>query len=313
MIEIRKDYILDRWSYVAADRGKRPKQFEKDTKNVKENICYFCPGNEHLTPPEIGRIEDGDSWKVRWFPNKFPITDWNSAENILSTDKFHTKGGAFGYHEVIVENKDHDKQLADLNIADLTELFRIYAQRIKELSRRDDIEYVQLFKNNGEEAGTSLIHTHTQIVATNLIPKSIKEEMQAVKQHDKCPYCDIVLQEEKSERFIFSNEDFIVFSPFAPKFNYETWIFPRKHFLSMEDLKENEFKNLAEAFQKILSKLGAINAPYNFYLHQSPKNGELHFHYEITPRMNTWAGFELATDSYVITTSPEESAKFYKE
>ncbi len=313
MIELRKDYILDRWSYIAADRGKRPKQFENDIKNDKENVCYFCPGNENLTPPEIGRLKDGDNWKIRWFPNKFPITDEDSSENITVSDKYYTKGGAFGYHEIIAENTDHNKQLADLEVNELTEIIKVYALRIKELSRRKNIAYVQLFKNSGEEAGTSLAHTHTQIVATSIVPRLIKDKIQAVKQYDKCPYCDIILKEEKSERFIYSNDDFIVFSPFAPRFNYEAWVFPRKHYLNMENLSENEFRNLSESIKIILSKLGAINAPYNFHLNLSPKNEDLHFHFEITPRMNKWAGFELATDSYVITTSPENSAKFYKE
>ncbi len=313
MIELRKDYILDRWSYVAADRGKRPKQFENDKKNEKENVCFFCPGNEKMTPPEIGRVKDGDQWKIRWFANKFPITDEKSSEDISVSGKYYKKGGAFGYHEVIVENADHNMQLASMSAEELSEVFKVYAQRVKELSQRDRIEYVQLFKNNGEEAGTSLAHTHTQIVATNLVPRSIGEEIQATKQHDRCPYCDIILQEENSERFIYSNKDFIVFSPFAPRFNYEAWIFPREHYANMNNLAESEFKNLSDAFHTILSKLSDINAPYNFHLHQSPKNANLHFHFEITPRINKWAGFELATDSYVITTSPEDSAKFYRE
>ena len=28
-IEIRKDYIFDRWSYITSDRGKRLEQFKK--------------------------------------------------------------------------------------------------------------------------------------------------------------------------------------------------------------------------------------------------------------------------------------------
>ena len=64
MIELRKDYILNRWSYIAADRGKRVKQFKKSTAVDNSSKCFFCPGNENLTPPEIGRIEDSKNWKV---------------------------------------------------------------------------------------------------------------------------------------------------------------------------------------------------------------------------------------------------------
>jgi len=73
MIKLRKDYILNRWSYVASERGKRPQQFKKDkAKKDKEGVCYFCPGSENLTPPEIGRTGTKDKWQVRWFLNKFP-------------------------------------------------------------------------------------------------------------------------------------------------------------------------------------------------------------------------------------------------
>ncbi len=313
MIELRKDYIFDRWSYIAADRGKRPVQFENNNKDSKEKVCYFCPGNENLTPPEIGRIGNGEKWSIRWFPNKFPITEAVLDKIIVTDNSYYTNGSAFGYHEVIAETPDHEKQLAELSIEEFKEVLKVYAVRMKDLESRENIKYVQIFKNHGDDAGTSLIHTHTQITATNIVPKLVKEKIEAIKKYDNCPYCDVIFREEKSERSIYSNDDFIVFCPYAPRFNYEAWIFPKKHYLNITNLSEKEFDSLSISFNKILLKLGKINAPYNFYLHYSPKGENLHFHFEITPRMNKWAGFELATDSYVITTSPEEAARFYRE
>lgn len=314
MAELRKDYILDRWSYIAADRGKRPKQFEKNANDDdKSGVCFFCPGNENLTPPEIGRIEDNNKWKIRWFPNKFPAIDEKSNSEIITSDRFYTIDGAFGYHEVIVETPDHDKQLADLKTEDISELLKIYSLRIKELSKRKNIKYVQIFKNSGSEAGTSIAHTHTQIMAASIIPKLVREKIEAVKKYKNCPYCDIIKKEEKSKRFAYSNDDFLVFTPFAPRFNFEVWIFPKKHYKNITELNGAEFENLARAFKKVLSKLRKTNVSYNFYLHYSPMGEGLHFHFEIMPRLNKWAGFELATDSYVITISPEDAAKFYRE
>lgn len=313
MIELRKDYILDRWSYIATDRGKRPKQFKKNGNRKKNEVCYFCPGNEKLTPPETGRTGDKNNWEIRWFPNKFPAVSEDFKNKIKTSDKYFTEGGAFGCHEVIVETPDHDKQLADLNEKDMEKILKVYSARVKNLSRKKDIKYVQLFKNSGEEAGTSLIHTHTQIVAANIVPELVREKIKAVKKYRKCPYCDIIEKEEKSDRLIFSNDGFAAFAPYAPRFNYEAWIFPKKHYKNITELKNGEFKDLAAVFKKVLSKLGKINAPYNFYLHYSPQNEDLHFHFEITPRMNKWAGLELATDSYVITVSPEDAAEFYRE
>ncbi|MDF1497875.1 MAG: galactose-1-phosphate uridylyltransferase [Patescibacteria group bacterium] len=313
MIEIRKDYILNRWSYIAADRGKRVKQFDKIETNHKDSVCFFCVGNEQLTPPEIGRIGNKSSWKVRWFPNKFPAVDENSIQETMTSEKYYTSGGAFGYHEVIAETPDHERQFSDLNENEIKDVLLAYTERMKDLSKRDKIKYVQIFKNSGAEAGTSIIHTHTQIVATTIVPRLVQEEVDALKKYKKCPYCDIIKSEEKSNRLIFSDENFIVFAPYAPRYNYEAWIFPKKHYKNITELNNAELDSLAKSFKIVVSKLGIMNFPYNFYLHYSPKGKDLHFHFEITPRTNKWAGFELATESYVIITSPEDAAKFYKE
>ncbi|MCK5123410.1 MAG: galactose-1-phosphate uridylyltransferase [Candidatus Pacebacteria bacterium] len=317
MIQLRKDYILNRWSYIASDRAKRPQQFKKDkAKNNKESVCYFCPGSENLTPLEIGRVSKKnkkDEWQVRWFLNKFPAVDESLKKEIKTTDKYYTNGEAFGFHEIIVETPDHEKQLADLGVKEIEEVLKVYALRMEELSAKEGIKYVQIFKNSGAKAGTSLVHSHSQIIATNAIPSLIQEKTDAVKKYKSCPYCEIIKSEEKSERFICDNNDFICFAPYAPRFNYEALIFPKKHYKNITELKEAEFKNLAEIFKTILPKLEGAGISYNFYLHYSPIGGDLHFHFVIAPRVNTWAGFELATNSFIIKISPEDAAEFYKE
>ncbi len=84
MNEIRKDYILDRYVIIATDRAKRPAQFIKKKQNTKKGTCFFCPGNENLTPPEIDRIEKNNKWLVRCFPNKFAATKLEGKSKINS-------------------------------------------------------------------------------------------------------------------------------------------------------------------------------------------------------------------------------------
>lgn len=312
MIELRKDYILDRWSYIALGRGKRPQETEAGVTGNTNGTCYFCPGNENLTPPEIGRVADGEGWKVRWFANKFPAVEPELRKE-MQPDGFYTKGEGFGFHEVVAETPDHTRQLADLSKEELKDVLKIYAQRMAELSQKEGVKYCQIFKNSGAEAGCSIAHSHSQIIAGNLVPRYVREKVEAAEKYEQCPYCSIIKTEEESERLIFANENFLAFTTFAPRFNYEVMIFPKTHYHNIVELDEKEFEDLAEVFEKILSKLAKIGAPYNFYLHVAPGLDDLHFHFEITPRMNTWAGFELATESFVITTSPEEAAAFYKE
>jgi len=308
MIELRKDYILDRWVIISEGRGKRPKQFKKQ-ETVQDATCFFCPGNESMTPQEIGRIAQGDSWKIRWFPNKFAavVPDVYAAPN---------KGGlitmpAFGYHEVIAETSDHTKQLWDLSQEDLLALLRVYQARYRELMQRKNVKYVQVFKNHGREAGTSIIHTHTQLVTLPIIPPALLQEIRAANKGGKCQYCEIIKQESKTERKAIETEHFIAICPYASRFNYELWIFPKQHYKTMLDIPPETTKDLSVMMSKVLAKLKELDCAFNYYLHYAPAGKNFHFHIKVTPRMSTWAGFEFSSDVVINSVRPEDAAAFY--
>lgn len=308
---IRKDYILDRWVYYAAGRKKRPRDFKSVEAKDDSKICFFCPSNEHLTPPEIGRIEYKGAWKMRWFLNKFPAVEkkWDKK---LKSKKYFSEGGSYGIHEVIVETQHHKSQLADLPVQQIRELLEVCRLRIKELSRLKGIRYVDVFKNHGKDAGTSLAHSHTQVMALPQIPSMVMEEANCSRKHGKCQYCEIIRREAKSKRKILETKNVVAFAPFASRFNYEAWIFVRQHKKTMEELEENELADLALALKKILAKLKSINASYNFFIHYSPEKENLHFHIEITPRLAVWGGFELSANAVINSVMPEDAARFYR-
>lgn len=314
MIEVRKDYVLDRWSYIALDRSQRPQ--ETETMNAASNgkVCFFCPGNENLTPPEIGRVGDEQTWQSRWFPNKFPAVAAEMSTPVATQNQFWTSGGGYGIHEVIAEGAEHQRQLAELSAQDLERVLRIYQERIGALETKTGIAYVQIFKNSGLEAGASLAHTHSQIIALPRVPGAVEQKVRAVENFSTCPYCEIIPAETQSERLIFENDHFAAFTAFAPRFNYEALVFPKQHQDRLDEMEaKNTWKDLAEVFHRVLNPLGKMKIPYNFYLHYAPQGKTLHWHFEITPRLNLWAGFELATDSFVISTAPEAAAQFYRE
>ena len=320
---IRKDYILDRLVYYATERRKRPREFRSVEVRDNSKLCSFCPWNTHLTPPEIGRVEYKNGWKLRWFLNKFPAVEKNGNPK-LKSKKFYSEGSSYGIHEIIVETQHHKSQLADLPVQQIRELLEVYKFRIKDLSKLKGIRYVEIFKNHGKDAGTSLIHSHSQVMALPQIPTLVMEESEAVKKYRKCPYCDIIRHEAKSKRKIFETKNVVAFAPFASRFNYEAWIFPKRHKKNMEQLDENELGDLAVALKKILVKLKKINVSYNFFVHYSPEKEKLnaslrafsqaglHFHIEIAPRIATWAGFELSTNAVINSVMPEDAARFYR-
>ena len=314
MTELRKDYILDRYVLISESRSKRPKEFRRQ--EIKEEVtqCFFCPGNENLTPPEIGRItvDGGKGWKMRWFPNKFAAVELEGQQVIKTDNTYFTFSGGYGKHEVIAETPDHNKQLWDLSETDIITLFKVYSQRIVELEKIPNIRYVNVFKNHGREGGTSIVHSHTQVVATNFVPTLIMDELTAARKFPSCPYCEILNIEKGSDRRCFENNAFAAFTPYASRFNFEIWAFPKRHVRKLEDLDENELKDLAEIMKKILAKLKELNVSYNYFIHYAPDSTDLHLHIEICPRIATWAGFEYCTNAAINSVSPEMAAKFYR-
>ena len=112
LMELRKDYFQNKWVIIAEKRGVRPHEFKKLEETVEGSVCYFCPGSEGLTPPEIMRI--GKPWRVRVFPNKFPAVDGSGQLSGFQPIMDAKLLPAIGTHEVIVETPDHMQQLADL-------------------------------------------------------------------------------------------------------------------------------------------------------------------------------------------------------
>lgn len=314
MGELRKDYILERWVIIASERGKRPHQFKHEPVRQKIKKCFFCPGHEDETPAEIFRLGK-KKWKMRVFPNKFAAVKQEGDSNIKTDNIFYTYSANYGAHEVIVETNDHKKQLWDLGTKDLVDVLKLYSMRIKELGKINGVKYVQVFKNSGREAGTSIVHSHSQVIAYNKVPEIVEQEIKAVKEYKEkmniCPYCCVINGEKDSLRKCFENKNFVAFTPYASRFPFEVWILPKQHTKSIVELNDGKLKDLADVMKKILGRLKKLNAPFNYVLHYAPDGDDLHFHIEVLPRLATWAGFEF-NGTTINTMPPEEAAKFYR-
>lgn len=313
MGELRKDYILDRWVIISAGRKKRPKQFKKSSSAPKDAVDFFAPGNEEMTPAEIGRIPGPDgSWKVRWFENKFPAFTPEGQSFIKSANRFFTFASSYGYHEIIVETPDQDRQLAELTKEELLLVFEVYRDRINALSKLPHIKYVNVFKNSGPLGGTSILHTHSQIMATISVPPCIQDEVDASRKFVECPYCKIVDVERRSIRNCAENDTFVAFAPYASRYNYECWVFPKKHIRTMSELDDKMMKDLIDVMKHLLSKIHDLGCSYNYFIHYAPGDADLHFHITITPRIAVWGGFEITSGIIINSVPPEDAAKYYR-
>ncbi len=329
MPEFRKDPITGRWVIVATERARRPADFSREQVVIKGGrLCPFCPGNEQKTPPEVlayrqsgGPNEPG--WTLRTVPNKFPALRVEGDFN-REGEGLYDKMNGIGAHEVVIETPEHQLTLADLPEKRAEDVFWAFRDRIQDLKKDRRMRYILVFKNHGEAAGASLEHTHSQLIALPVIPRRVQEELEGAKRYydlrDRCIYCDIMRQEiSTGSRVVLETEQFLVVSPYAARFPFETWILPRRHTSHFEDSDAATFHNLGSVLPMVLRKIDKVleKPAYNFIIHtaplQEPELPYYHWHIELIPKLTKVAGFEWGTGFYINPTPPEEAAKYLRE
>ncbi len=332
MPELRKDPVVGRWVIISTERSRRPTSFDPAPPVKAPSFCPFCPGNEDKTPPEVfahranGGAPNSTGWDVRVVPNKFPALQ---IEGTLDRrgEGLYDKMNGIGAHEVVIETPVHDQDLADLPIEHVRRVLVAYRERLVDLHRDRRFRYVLIFKNHGVRAGATLEHTHTQLIATPIIPLMLQDELEGAQRYfelkERCVFCDIVQQEtadNDGRRVVTMNDRFIALAPFAPRFPFETWILPRRHdaaYQAVED--ESEFLELAGILRDVLQRLNRAldRPPFNFVIHTSPvSEGDLeyfHWHIEIMPKLTLVAGFEMGSGFYINPTPPEDAAQYLRE
>jgi UDPglucose--hexose-1-phosphate uridylyltransferase len=328
MSELRKDPISGRWVIISVERGKRPIDFISPSQRKRGGFCPFCHGNEYTTPEEImafrppGTTPNSPGWTLRVMPNKFPALQIYGDLNKAGVGIFDMMNG-IGAHEVIVETPDHMLSLSTMPLKALEDVLWAYYLRLTDLRKDQRFKYVLIFKNEGDAAGASLEHSHTQIIALPIIPMLVKEETDSAKHYydlkERCIFCDVIHQEiESQKRVIYENSEYVALAPFAPRAPFETWILPKRHESNFQAPNKN-FSSLAEILQVILRQMDKILEvpPYNFVIHTSPFQDEIneyyHWHIEILPKLTKIAGFEWGSGFFINPTPPEESAKFMRE
>lgn len=329
MRELRKDPITGRWVIIAAERGKRPTDFVGSSIQMRGGFCPFCYGNEDHTPSEIlcyrsdGGASNTPGWMLRVVPNKYPALGIEGSLNRQGEGLFDKMNG-IGAHEVIIETPDHNASLATLSEQAVEDVLWAFRDRMLDLRKDKRFRYILIFKNHGEAAGASLEHSHSQLIALPIVPKLVREEIEGSKAHysfkERCVYCDIIRQElDSCSRVIDENADFVVISPYAPRFPFETWLLPKTHVSCFEEAQKREYQNLSRILKTTLLKVDQVlgHPPYNMVIHTSPITESLndfyHWHIEIMPKLSKIAGFEWGTGFYINPVPPEEAARALRE
>ncbi len=320
--ELRRDLVTGNWIVIAKARGERP-HVAKRAKEDLEDPIVTCPfedpqdsGNEK--PVLIYKDKNNKDWSLQVIPNKYPAFSGGKCNVITKIGPYSVRDGK-GFHEVII-TRDHSKHLALLPPDKIKEVFSAYKERYLALKDMECVKYISIFHNHGKRAGASLTHPHSQLIAIPISPPSASRSLSGAamfyKKHSKCVHCTMLdWEREDKKRIVSENSDFIAICPFISRGAYEIRIFPQKHSAHFQKINESELAALAKIFQDVLIRLyeKLQNPDYNFYLHTAPIDDreypQYHWHFEIHPKTETSAGFELGTGVEISAVEPERAAE----
>ncbi|MCG2809008.1 MAG: DUF4921 family protein, partial [Candidatus Portnoybacteria bacterium] len=195
--------------------------------------------------------------------------------------------------------------------------------RYLDLMNKKFIKYISIFHNHGREAGASVSHPHSQLLAIPVIDPDLRGSLDGAEafytSQGKCVYCTMLDWDIRDgRRVVYENEKFVVLCPFASQVAFETRIYPKEHQSYFERITESEKKLFADALRTALSKIhkGLNDPAYNFYIHTAPSDkanyDHYHWHLNIFPKTSTWAGFELGAGIEISTIEPEKAAEFLR-
>jgi UDPglucose--hexose-1-phosphate uridylyltransferase len=328
---------------VATARGMRPKQAEapapRDTRSHVDT-CPFCRGNEHMTPPAIATYPSADEWEVRIVENLYPVLGDDRQNPNFSFGLQQTIDG-YGRHEVIIDHDNHGISLHEMSAEHLALLFGAYRDRMEQLYAADErLRYVLVFKNFGPAAGGSIPHTHSQVIATPVVPENVQNKVEQSRRffekNHSCLFCSLIDEALTFEATIYDRESgevrrkldvgqyvvergqhFVAIKPFASRYEWEIHILPLHHQADYLQISDEELADLGRVLRRTMARLEAVlgGVQYNYFLHTVPREelargggSSFHWHMEICPRTSIPTGFELGSGLFVNTISPEDAA-----
>lgn len=326
--ELRQDIVSGDWVLVSTGRANRPHNLASIEPASPEALskCPFenpqASGNPEpilwSTKEHSNATDARERWFVQVIPNRYPAVaphDKNTCSQIHTDGSYVTMGGV-GYHEVII-TRDHDRSLGLMNSEEVGLVIDSYRDRYLAIKNDACVAYILIFHNHGKEAGASLAHPHSQLIALPIIPPDVSRSYAGAgrfyKKYAACAHCHMLEEEQKARvRIVYENESFIVIAPFASHVTFELRIYPKRHQQHFETISRADSRFLADALTSTLGKLYRAlgNPSYNFFIHTAPliSNGGDHYHWhlEILPKLSVPAGLELGAGVDVVVVAPED-------
>lgn len=262
--------------------------------------CPFCPGHEADAEETVAQF--GEPWQVRVVANRFPlVAPWMPL--------------ARGAHEVIVETREHDVDLPDLDAPSFARVLTMYRDRSRALASTEGARAIVLFRNRGRRAGSSQPHPHAQITALSYVPREIRIRDERARA-DRTLLTRTLETERAGGRVVDESSAFVSFCPYASARAHEVRIAPTEAVERLAHLDDGAIASLAEHLRVVLRALRERMglSDYNVLVRDPAlETRGTFFSLDVLPRTGGDAGFELHTGSSICLVAPEETAAALRE
>jgi UDPglucose--hexose-1-phosphate uridylyltransferase len=301
--EVRRDYIHDYYVLIAPKRAGRPYDAAASDHPLVETSS--SPRLDLQTEVFTLANDKGDGWAVKVVENKFPALTPDNPD-------------AYGAQEIVIDTPLRNVAFGELPTSQIEKVLLTYQSRSQALHDMPHIKYVSIFRNDGYEAGASLAHAHSQIFALPFEPPRLRDEARAIQQfvleNDRDPYDDIIHFEKREDlRIIAENDDWLSFTPYAPQWQMEAWILPKRAHVQMGDLEGGEIASLAPLFKQITSRLNNNDINFNLSVEEGVTSHQrLTFKFKGRNVVSPWGGLEVSTGIIINTIPPEAAAEWYR-
>ncbi len=337
MSELRKDYYVQDKFVLIPNNAYNTENMIKNTLSKNdlsdlkaEQECLYCPNNTRNSDNLIlsfvvkdgilQRLYDSDdenkNWAIRIYERKNPIVTSNS--NHQYSDKPFYREPASGYDLIMIPTPQHDISLSELSMDQWTNLLLVLQDRVRWLYSQKGVTYVAIYGSRGLNGGGKVDHPQFHITTFSAIPPVIEKEAktfnQLMNESGICPACNMIESEINGPRQLFSTDSYVALVPWAPTYNYEFWICPRKHSTFFSKISQKEILDLSlvicSAMRGMDKTLGKTDFNIAFHISPEKKNSrQLHWHIEVYPLTTSWSGLERGFGIFVNVPNPEHSAE----
>ncbi|MDO8472153.1 MAG: galactose-1-phosphate uridylyltransferase [bacterium] len=325
MPQLRQNIITGEWVVIAPERAKRPSDFiethaEDPTRLDDSPFAVGSKAWQH-------RVKNADTKYTYTVQNFYPafVVDAKMCEtrSFYPEHSFYRAKPAVGDHEVVVI-KDVDATLYSLSVTVLEDLLLAYQSRFITMAKNPGIEFIACIYNHGPKAGASIRQAHGQIFASPIVPNYIQLELDGSQRYYNNNginvFEDLVTHEKREKvRVIVENDYFLVFTFYAARFPFETWIVPKQPGGHFANINKTVRHAAASALHQVLARLNhTLKGPsVNFWIHCLPtaiaESKFYRWHIEIAPRVSGYGGYELGSGVIIDIASPEKAAEYLKD